>query len=382
MIDPYLKVLIYFIMTGGGLILFSLALIILLRFLAFREEQTYRKYEKIWEKYFIDYMLDLSRLDETKIKLLEHQNYRHYVRFFIPYLEMLDGKDFEATKDLCRAISLIRHYQQRLSSRSIYRKAEAARILGLLRCRKSLPARIRMLRSQNQLLVLAAAQGLAASGDRRTFRPVIKTLLGNTDYTYEGITEIISRYGRNICEPLTVMLDNYSRKIIDDADYYTKGPGKVKLSKVNIKGGVTIDHRVLIIILIDLLSHYQYHQALPILHRLLYKADPETIVHILKAFLRIGSLPARFEPAPYLEHADWVIRNFAVQVTKLTNNVHYLPNIERLLADEQWWVRYNAAKVLLAFGEPGYDLLTRSADGSKTDSAEIAAYILSTERMI
>jgi HEAT repeat protein len=373
--DPYLKVLIYFIITGSGLILIFLALIIIMRLIAFREERLYRKYEAIWEKLFIEYMLDYNQLDKIKTIFLEHKNYRRCFRFFTPYLEVLDGKDFEATKDLCREISLIGHYQQKLRSRLNYQKAEAAKFLGVLRCRKSLTERIRMLRSKNKLLVLAAAQGLAASGDLRTFRPVIKTLLGETAYSYEGITEILSRYGRNICEALTIMMDDYSRRIIDDADYHEQNNKKTK------NRAYQIDSRILIIILIDLLSHYQYREALPVLQRLLFRADTETVIHILKAFIRIGSLPTRFNPTPYLEHSDWVIRNFAVQATKLTTDLYYIPALEQLLDDEQWWVRYNAAKVLLSFGEPGHQLLTKKADSSETRSAEIAAYILSSERV-
>lgn len=379
--DPYLMILIYFIYAAGAVIFIFLAVIIFLRLKSAREETKYRLCEKEWEAIYIDYIIGKTELESAKEQFLQKKRYKFYRRFFAPYLEMLDGKDFEATKALCKEISLIGHYRQKLLKRKLYDKAIAAKLLGTFRCYQSVTERIRMLKSKNQLLVLAAAQGLAVSGDSRTFRPVLKALLGNTNYTYEGITEILSRYGSDICQPITELLDQYSRGEIP------AGLKPQKTRKTGVRSllpksdAASIDRTVLIIILIDLLGHYRYKDALPVLNRLFSRADTETTVHILKAFLRIGSLPDNYDPIPYLKHEDWVVRNFAIQTAELSQDEKVIPLLNQLLDDEQWWVRYHAARVILSFGDAGYRLLTQRADGSQSKAATIAAYILAVKEV-
>jgi hypothetical protein len=379
--DPYLRILIYFIYATSSIILLFLVAITFLRLKSAREERKYRLCEKEWEALYIDYMIGKMELNDVKKQFLKKRRYKFYKHFFAPYLEMLDGKDFEATKALCREISLIGHYRKKLLSRKLYDKATAAKLLGTFRCYQSVPERVRMLKSKSELLVLAAAQGLAVSGDSRTFKPVLKALLSNTSITFEGITEILSRYGRDICQPITKLLDEYSRGGLP-AELKTQEKSKAFVRSLLPKSdSANIDRTVLIVILIDLLGHYRYEAALPVLNRLFERVDTETSVHILKAFLRIGSLPEEYDPKFYLNHEDWVIRNFAVQVTELAQDESIIPLLDQLLDDEQWWVRYHAARVILTLGDAGYRQLTLRADDSKTRAATIAAYMLASKEV-
>jgi hypothetical protein len=380
--DPFLNILIFSIYTISAIVLFFLAAIIFLRLKAAREEKAYRLCEKEWEALYLDYILGKAELGDVKDQFLKNKRYNFYQRFFTPYLEMLDGKDFEATKELCREISIIGYYRKKLLKRNLYDRATAAKMLGDFRCRRSIPQRIRMLKNKNHLLVLAAAQGLALSNNPRAFRPVLKALLSNTYFTYEGTTEILSRFGREICEPITKQLDDYSRGNVPAA---FKPPREKKnkgfrnlLPKAET---ATINHGLLVIILIDLLGHYHYMEALPVLNRLLERADTETIVHIMKAFLRIGKLPEAYKPGPYLGHEDWVIRNFAIQTTELKPNETLIPMLTQLLDDNHWWVRYHAAKAMLAIGDAGSSVLARQADGTETKAATIAAYVLAAKEV-
>ncbi len=379
--DPFLRILIYSIYSIIAIILFFLAAIVFLRVKVDREEREYKICEEEWEAIYISYILGKSELDYVKNQFLKTKRYGFYQRFFTPYLEMLDGKDFEATKELCREISIIGHYRKKLLKRNLYDKATAAKMLGDFRCYQSVPERIRMLKSKNHLLVLAAAQGLAVSNNPRAFRPVLKALLSNTYFTYEGTTEILSRFGSEICKPITALLDEYSRGIIPAT---LKPPRKKKSTFGSLlpkAKAATVNRTLLVIILIDLLGHYRYAEALPVLNRLLVRADTETIVHILKAYLRIGKLPAQFNPELYLVHDDWVIRNFAIQVSKMAPDEELIPKLDQLLDDENWWVRYHAAKAILALGSAGYSLLTLRANGSETESATIAAYVLASKEV-
>ncbi len=379
--DPFLTILIYSIYTLSAIILFFLVVIVFLRWKAAREEREYKLCEKEWEPLYIDYILGKSELDYVKSQFLKTNRYKFYRLFFTPYLKMLDGKDFEATKALCREISIIGHYRQKLLKRNLYDKATAAKMLGDFRCYQSIPERIRMLKSKNHLLILAAAQGLAVSNNPRAFRPVLKALLSNTYFTYEGATEILSRFGSEICPPITELLGDYSKGFVPAA---LKNPRKKKTTFRSLlpkAKPATVNHTLLVIILIDLLGHYRYAEALPVLNRLLAKADTETIVHILKAYLRIGKLPAEYNPGVYLKHEDWVIRNFAIQTTEMAPDKDLIPKLDQLLNDENWWVRYHAARALMAFGDAGHSLLILRADGSETESATIAAYVLASKEV-
>ncbi len=368
--DPYLMALIYFNITAGSIILLFLTLIIIMRLSAAGKEKKYKRLERKWEALFLWFILNDGPFHEVAGKLKKSRNYHFFKRFFTPYLETLDGVDFEATKALCREISLIAFYQHRLTRGSMYQKALAARFLGVVRCRESIRERMRLLKSKNKLLVLASAQGLVVSEDLGTFRPVMKALLRQTHTTYEGVTEILSRYGREICLPITNMLDTYSRRIEGGtAKYLQNRRGQTGLENSE-------DTSVALIIMVDLLGHYQYREALSILNRLLVMSDVEKIIHIMKAFLRIGELPCDFDPKPYLEHDDWVVRNFATQVTALSQDMEAVPILNQLLEDEQWWVRYNAANALINLGERGRNLLTSRANDPDSRVSGIASYIL------
>ena len=380
--DPYLKILIYTIYTVSAVILFFLAAIVFLRLKAAQEEREYRLCEKRWEALYIDYILGKSEHDYVKEQFLKNKQYKFYRRFFTPYLEMLDGKDFEATKALCREISIIGHYRKKLLKRNLYDKATAAKMLGIFRCYQSIPHRVRMLKSKNYLLILAAAQGLAISNNPRTFEPVLNALLSNTYFTYEGTTEILSRFGSEVCQPITRLLDDYSRGGTPAALIPPRNKKSVFRSLLPKTKTATVNHTLLVIILIDLLGHYRYVEALPVLNRLSERADTETIVHILKFFLRIGKLPEEYDPGLYLNHEDWVIRNFAIQTTELAPDKSLIPKLDQLLNDENWWVRYHAARAIYALGDAGYQLLTLRADGSDTRPSTIATYVLASKEVI
>lgn len=373
--DPYLLWIIYFIIVLCSLITIILAAIVIMRMKAAVDEREYNKWEEEWETLFLKYLLGDCTLEDISGHFRKDRYYRWHKRFFTPYLETLDGADFEATKAVCREIGLIVFCQKQLGRGSVYNKAIAARFLGLLRCRESIPERLRLLKSKNTLLVLAAAQGLAASGEPGNLRPVMKALLSDTFFTYEGTTEVLSRFGSDICRPITRMLDAYSKGIArGTAKFLEKGP------EDNAQPD-SINRSVFIVILIDLLGHYQYREALPVLNRLLKKADTEIIIHIMKAFLRIGETPEGFDPKPYLKHDQWVIRNFASQVTELSKDRTAAEILDQLLEDEQWWVRYHAARALLALGEAGLSLLKSRSLGPETAASGISSYILAKERL-
>ncbi len=133
--------------------------------------------------------------------------------------------------------------------------------------------------------------------------------------------------------------------------------------------------------MIDLIAHHRYREALPVLNKLLPKADEETTVHILKAFLRIGELPPSFNIEPYLQHKYWVVRSFSARLLKLSKKKSAIPLLEELTSDQNWWVRFHAAEALLSAGPEGPAILKRLAKGPHAEAAGISRYLLETSEV-
>ena len=371
MIDPYLRVLLYIIFVLAVIIILLLLVIITNRYLVSANQAKFRAKKEEWEEYYLNYLngdLDLEKAAES---IKDEKRYYWLWKFFAPYLDMLDGSDFDKTKSLCREISLIGHYRHKLQHGTISEKATAARVLGALRCKESIPGMISLLDSKHQLLVQAAALGLAKSGDRMTFFPVARALLDNTYFTYEGATEILAAYGKSAA-PLMVRFLEGETELLPGMFEDDNSESREKISDLK-----KVDPSAYNSVMIDLLGFFKYREALPTLHHLIHEADPEATVHILKAFLGIGEVPANFDLKPYLEHRYWVVRNFSARVWKLTGDRKAIPLLIKLLEDRVWWVRFNAAEALYENGQNGMKILIMKAEGPEEDAAAISSYVLS-----
>lgn len=369
--DPYLQVMVQIIVVLGILILILLFFLVLLRQQSLYREARYNDWARAWESFYHGYILGDYSLKDLPGYLVKGKSFAWLRRFFTPFLEVLDGPDFEATKALCRETGLIAHCQGKLKKGSIPQRAEAAKFLGLLRCQISVPERLIMLKSRRPLLVLAAAQSLVVSGEPGTFQQVLQALLFQTYLTYEGATEILSRYGREICQPITEILAQYKGEKENNKSVTRQRKAK------RITPAHGINETVFLIIMIDLLGHYRYKKALLVLGSLLPAANEEMCIHLFKTFLRIGAAPTQLNLRDYLEHEAWPVRSFAAQVASLSKDETSLHLLNDLLTDSQWWVRYHAAMALATFGQQGRELLARRIDGSDAEAAYISSYILS-----
>jgi len=369
-IDPYLQILLIIIAVLAGMIILLLAAMVMSRLLVSLNSQKYRLKTQEWEDIYLSYLYGDLSLEEAA-GLMEGEKPYWLWKFFAPYLEVLDGHDFEKTKTLCREIGLIHHYQKKLHRGGAAGKAVAARVLGALRCRESVSEMLNLLHSKTPFLVWAAAQGLAKSKETDPFFPTAQALLGNTFFTYEGATEILAGFGENVGPQIVWYLEKEVEQLPE------VGVGQnINSSKSIVRKDMVdpVDFRSM---MIDLLGFFKYRQALPLLQNLLEKADEETTVHILKAFLNMGEVPANLDLKPYLEHRYWVVRNFSARVWKLTGDRQALPVLEKLLSDQNWWVRFNAAEALGSAGQPGLEILKQKSAGDEQVAAAISSYALS-----
>jgi len=374
--DPYLYNLLIIIFILVTVILIMAGAIILIRLLSARNRRLYRQKAEEWEDIFLDYLhADLS-LEKACRRMSGEKRYYWLWHFFAPYLEVLRGTDFEKTKALCRELGLIEHYRVKLRRGRTPARALAARVLGALQCRDSVPEMLPLLRSKNPLLVQAAAQGLARSGEAETFLPAARALLGHTFFTYEGVTEILSCFGKESCPLLEEGIKTEAKNLPDP---HQSPDGRVP--KRRPRRGEA-DPSVLVSIMTDLLGYFRCPGSLTLLGHLLEKADDEITVHVLKAFLRFGEVPPDFDLKPYLQHRYWVVRNFSAQVWKFTGDRHALPLLEDLLSDRNWWVRFHAAEALRSAGEKGRNILVEQTEGADETSAAISSYVLNRSEVL
>lgn len=357
MIDPYLNTLLNIIAVLAAVIIVLLASMVLIRLFSALNKKKYRLKAREWEEIYLNYLHGDLDLEKAAAQMGADKRYYWLWNFFAPYLEVLEGSDFDKTKALCREIGLIDYYKKKLRRGGTAGKAVAARMLGALRCRESVAEMLKLLQSKNELLVQAAAQGLAKSGEPGPFFQAARALLGNTFFTYEGAAEILADFGKKICPHIARFLEDETAQA---------APGE---------NGV--DPSAYRSVMIDLLGFFKYREALPLLQKMLTQADEETTVHILKAFINIGELPAELDLKPYLEHPYWVVRNFSVRAWKLTDDRQYLPILEKLLSDRNWWVRFHAAEALRGAGRPGLEILQRKTAAGDQAAASISSYALS-----
>ncbi len=369
--DPYLYNLLVITFILAGVILVITGAIILIRLFSARNHYLYRRKAKEWEDIFLDYLHGGLSLEEASRRMTGEKRYYWLWHFFAPYLEVLKGKDFEKTKTLCRKLGMIDYYSEKLHRGFPAGRALAARVLGSLQCRDSVPEMLNQLQSKNPLVVQAAAQGLSRSGEINSFFPVTKALLGNTFFTYEGVSEIISGYGEQVCPLLKEGIQAEAKKLPDPFQL----PGG-RVPKRKPRQG-EVDAFVMVSIMTDLLGYLRCPGSMTLLEGLLKRADDEITVHVLKAFLRFGETPPGFDLKPYLQHRYWVVRNFSAKVWKLTGDRQALSLLEGLLGDSSWWVRFHAAEALRSAGRPGLDILEKQAAGTDQLAAAISNYALS-----
>jgi len=369
--DPYYVTLIYICLALLLVVLSMLLAIIYMRLATNRKESEYLAKAALWEEYYLPYVQNEATLKETAALFRGEENYDWLWRFFAPYLNFIKGEDFEETRELCREIGLTAYYQADLQLGSAGTRAKAASVLGTLHCRRSVEPMLTMLKSDDRLLVQAAAQGLAKSDQPETFTAVAKTLLNNTYFTYEGITEILVSYGPEICDFIVEQLSEEVSRLCED-----RGKAEAALSVKN-KGPADIHPSAYPAIMVSLLGHFRHREALPVLGELLPLADEETRVQILKTFLRIGEVPEEFNLTQCLNHPHWVMRNFGAKLFNLTKKEQSIEPLLGLLKDKHWWVRFSAAEALLRAGDDGRAALKKAAAGPDDDpAAGISRYIL------
>lgn len=351
MFNLLLILIIFMIIAIMGLLFF----ILLNHYLLWRRENIYQQKKDEWEDTLYSYLADDISIDEATAKM--KGDYFNLWRLLTPYLTNLKGDDREKIVKLVQEIGLTDYFLNIARKGKRRRKrVSAMSALGKLGEKRVSPFLQNMLNSKDTIEMTFAAKAIADIGDTNLILPVFRRMLTDTYTTFEGITEIAVRFGEDICPPIK----NIIKEWLD---------GKRDLEE---SFGVPIDQSLSL--LVDTLGYYRFTEAGTQLEKILEKSDDnEVIIHVLKALSTMG-YPVTISLTSFINHEDWIIRSQATKYIGKIKDDTYKEKIKKLLDDENWWVRFYAAKALYNFGELSYLELISSFEDRK---GEISRYILS-----
>lgn len=385
--EPDLVYLILICLVLVGLILFFLASIVVILIVDAYREKKYNELQLTWEKLLLDYLEgEITAGEIASFESFKNNAYLMW-RFLFPYLESLKGEDYEKIVELSRFTGMQSYYLRKLRRGSVFNRALAARILGKLQCREALLHILPLLQSRHPAVVITAAHSIADLGQTDYMIKVTLALLRNTSITFEGITEILVKYGeKNIHKVISYLEAEMSGDSAADA---LTSEEKTENEKM-----------IIMTLMVDILGYHRSVEAMDTLQKLLMPrevnedniirnnlvrdsssnaADDEIIIHIFKAFLRIDAVPPDLDLSIYFNYPNWVVRSLVARVSIIAADEKYISLSEILLDDSYWWVRYRAAESLWNMGKNGRSVLMQKAKGGESSSATVSRYILAQE---
>lgn len=66
-----------------------------------------------------------------------------------------------------------------------------------------------------------------------------------------------------------------------------------------------------------------------------------------------------------MQDERWVVRSAAAEAAGLAGFSRLVHDLDLLLGDPEWWVRFRAGEALVSLGGEGVSLLTRTASGER-----------------
>jgi HEAT repeat protein len=327
----------------AALVLILVLAIIVKRVRYDRDRRHYQSMAQEGEPLFFAY-LEGEETEESIASLLEtREDYDHFSEFITYYLKHITGEDVNRIAELALATGLTsRLHSDMQGDRGSKRKATAAITLGLMEDGDVLPYLREMLEDDDPYLVYAGAYGIACLREYSLFMLVMHRLLNKTPITYEGTSELLVRFGEDICPTLTDVLNEalLRHERVEDSGQAVDAYDSLRLD---------LEDFIATSIFADILGYFRYKEATDLLIQVMETADnDEVIIHVLKALVRLEPSGVASRVVPFLTHPNWVIRSQAARVLGVLGEKKYAKELEASLNDEQWWVRHYAAQALQA----------------------------------
>lgn len=340
-----LEILIYIIIALWTLIVLILAAIIAARVKTNREIRKFMKLSVLWEPYFFEYMSGKKEAAHNIKAIMKAKSDMKAFREFISfYLKNLTGEDIETIRALSLATGLTDYLESEIRS-SKKRAAVSAMTLGLMKNETARERIESMLQSSNRYLVFAGAYTMASLGRPDDFVLTARILLKETEITYEGATELLSRFGEEVCPFITSILRTLVEwKVPPNEQLLEKSTPEGTCIAIEYGDCVEFDDFIMKSILIDLIGNFKYFHATDLLLIMLkYEENEEVVVHLLKALSKMKPEGAVSYIVPLLQSDNWVIRSQASRALGRLGSKDCADSLKPLLNDDNWWVRNYAA---------------------------------------
>ena len=332
-----------------GIILVLLAVVfllviyaVILRVLYNAKNRYIAKKQLIWEKILFEYLerksrfsdisgtiesIDLSKLD------LKPRDWIIFGEFIENYLVNLKGDDYEKIIRILWEIGYYEMLMAALDKSNKWVKSYSAQYLGLMKYQPAESKLMGLVHDSSPIVSITAFEALQRIGSRKDLPAIIKNILNNTDLSITKVYEIILSYENEI-NPVLV-------NILDDPDVNNKGKR----------------------LIVDVLAYRNFIESSDVIIGLAeYTDDTELKIGCIKAIGEFG-IPDR-ESIRFLQEnlssPNWVIRSQSVKALGNIGPETLIPEIEnKLLADDNFWVKFYSIQALHQFGEKGNNLLKK-----------------------
>jgi len=259
---------------------------------------------------------------------LTAQDRESFAVFIMEYLVELQGEDADRLRELLRFMEFEHHAAELLHSRSSWKRAVAARLLGEMPSPRTRDLLLVAARDGDPAVSFAAALGLLKRREPGMAVTVYDALEDREDWTPGQIKELLIQGGTPLAAHLHARL------------------GRPGLSEARTK------------IIIDLLGHLRYLPAAAAMISLLRgHPSPETRISLLRALGRLEAIESLPDVLADLRHPDWVVRSQAALALGRLGDPAAVSALFVALNDGSYWVRYNAAIALSRLGRPGQKVL-------------------------
>ncbi|RAK06366.1 HEAT repeat protein [Halanaerobium saccharolyticum] len=178
----------------------------------------------------------------------------------------------------------------------------------------------------------------------------MKIVLNESSFTFEGLSEILIRFGEESCYQIKDFLEKNFRK------------------ENNLEEILEVPEYQSLSLFFDIFGYFRFIPGVEIMVSTLNEDyNEEVLIHIFKALAKI-EYPIDKDLVPFLNHKSWVVRSQAAHYLAEIKDSNYLPDLKKLLSDQNWWVRYYSAQAIFELGkedllieiiknkEPGYEM--------------------------
>lgn len=290
------------------------------------------------------YLAGEASLDETARAMSLHP-LRSVGRALEKYAPMVQGASLDAVKRLYTASGLLESAHRMVASPFWWRRLEGMRVLGAAGAAVGTEELALGLRDPHRAVRLAAARGLGRVGDPRFVEALLSAIpSGRTSRAQ--IAEVLLSLGAGAHPRLRELVMDLARQ---------EGTSMLRATTLEV-----------LALAGDL-------EAGPYIRFALEDEDLEVRIAAYRA-ARLLSLDLRpYELRRGFRDPAWPVRAVAAQTAGAIREVGACGELARLLSDDEWWVRLNAANALRLMGREGTRVLeeiaNHAADGFARDMA-------------